>query len=63
MDLSKEFKQNERKLGKFTLIVEFENAELGELNFCFKEKVFIACVFFFIVKRGFASGYFAKGSV
>lgn len=35
----------------------------GELNFCFKEKVFIACVFFFIVKRGFASGYFAKGSV
>lgn len=63
MDLSKEFKQNERNQTKFTLIVEFKNAELGKLNFCFKEKVFIACVFFFIVKRGFASGYFAKGSV
>ena len=62
MDLSKEFKQNERNQTKFTLMLNL-NAELGELNFCFKEKIFIACVFFFIVKQGFASGYFAKGSV
>ena len=33
MDLSKEFKQNERNQTKSTLVVEFKNAELGELNF------------------------------